>query len=74
MDTRSHYVKDLQKTGVLKVEFVRSEDNTSDVQTKNVSGDIHEKHLGTYTAEKGYLKEGDNNGNTTKQEGCRTGV
>ena len=55
MDTRYYFVKDLQKEKKISVEFVRSEDNVSDVNTKNVSGDIHEKFLGVYTAEKSYL-------------------
>ena len=57
MDTRHFFVKDMEKSNLIKVEFTRSGDNTSDVQTKNVTGDIHDKHLETYTAEKSYLDE-----------------
>ena len=44
MDTRCHCVNDLQDDGVIKVKFVRSEDNVSDVATKNVTGEIFKKH------------------------------
>ena len=57
VDTRTFYVKDFQKDGVIKVEFVRSEDNVSDSATKNVTGELHDKHLDTSTADKDYLDE-----------------
>ena len=40
MDTRCHYVNDLQESGLIKVKFVRSEDNVSDIVTKNVASDL----------------------------------
>ena len=55
VDTRTFFVKDFQNEGVIKVEFVRSEDNVSDIATKNVTGELHDKHLDTYTADKDYL-------------------
>ena len=52
MDTRYHYVNDIQDDGVIKVEFVRSEENLGDGFTKNVSGDIYGRHVGTYMSNK----------------------
>ena len=57
MDTRHYFVKEMQKGGDIIVEFVGSADNVSDVQTENVTGEIHDKHLVKYTAEKSYLEE-----------------
>ena len=54
MDTRWFYVNDLQDDGLIIVKFVRSEDNVSDVATKNVSADTMEKHIDTITAERNY--------------------
>ena len=45
MDTRWFYVNDLQDDGLIIVKFVRSEDNVSDVATKNVSADTMGKHI-----------------------------
>ena len=54
MDTRWFYVNDLQDDGLIIVKFVRSEDNVSDVATKNVSADTMGKHIDTITAERNY--------------------
>ena len=45
IDTQHCYVKDLQNECLIKVEFVRSEDNVSDIATKNVTGEVHEIHM-----------------------------
>ena len=52
MDTRWHYVNDLQKDGLIKIDFVASEDNVSDVATKNVTIDTMGKHIDSITATK----------------------
>ena len=52
MDTRWHYVNDLQKGGLIKIDFVASEDNVSDVATKNVTIDTMGKHIDSITATK----------------------
>jgi hypothetical protein len=47
-DIRQKFTADLQDKGLIKVDFVRSEDNTSDILTKNVSVDLfnyHTKHI-----------------------------
>ena len=54
MDTRWFYVNDLQDDGLIIVKFVRSEDNVSDVATKNVSADTMGKHIDAITAERNY--------------------
>jgi len=52
MDTRWHYVNDMQRNGLIKVEFVKSADNISDVETKNVTGEIYDAHIDKYTSNK----------------------
>ena len=52
MDTRWRFVNQLQEDGLIKIEFVKSEDNISDIMTKNVTGEIHDVHLGEYLMEK----------------------
>ena len=54
MDTRWFYVNDLQDDGLIIVKFVRSEENVSDVATKNVSAMTMDKHIDTITAERNY--------------------
>jgi hypothetical protein len=44
-DLRQKFTSDLQEKGLIKIDFVRSEDNTSDILTKNVSVDLFEKHI-----------------------------
>jgi hypothetical protein len=48
IDTRAKYVTKFISDGFLKVMFVKTDDNKSDLFTKNVSGDIYEKHEGDY--------------------------
>ena len=46
-------VKDLQNDGLrIKVDCDCSKDNVSDIATKNVTGDVHDNHLETYTMDK----------------------
>ena len=45
IDMRYHFVREFIEDGVVKVVFVRSEDNDADLFTKNVSSDIYEKHM-----------------------------
>jgi hypothetical protein len=56
MDTRYHYVNELQDNGLIKVKFVRSEDNVADVATKNVSGDVMDRHQDRITGEREFWK------------------
>ena len=52
MDTRYRYVEAMQKDGLIKLEFVPTKENVSDVATKNVTGEIMERHNKTYLCEK----------------------
>ena len=52
MDTRHCCANELQEHGLIKVKFVRSEKNVSDVATKNVSSDTVGEHIDKITGEK----------------------
>ena len=45
IDLRKHFVNDLVEKGIVKVDFVKSEENVSDIWTKNVSGKLFKKHV-----------------------------
>ena len=44
IDTRYHFVRDYIDDGILKIVFVRSEDNHADIMTKNLSVKLYEQH------------------------------
>ena len=43
VDVRYHFVREFVEDGIVKVKFVRSEDNKADVFTKNVRNDLNNK-------------------------------
>ena len=53
MDTRWHFVNNMQDEGLIKIDFVRSEENVSDIGTKNVTTEIHETHTKKLLGERG---------------------
>ena len=52
MDTRWHFVNQMQEDGLVKIIFVKSEENISDIGTKNVTGEVLEKHEGKLIVER----------------------
>ena len=60
VDTCWFYVNDLQDKGMIVVKFVRSEDNVSDVATKNVTAETMERHIDALTGRKDYWLNDDN--------------
>ena len=44
VDIRSKYVREYAEDGIIKIVFVKSEDNDSDIMTKNCQSDLHSKH------------------------------
>ena len=44
IDTRYHFVREYIDDGILKVVFVKSEENDADIMTKNLSIGLYEKH------------------------------
>jgi hypothetical protein len=44
VDTRYHFVREFIEDGFIKIEFVRSAENDSDLFTKNINQELYEKH------------------------------
>jgi len=44
IDTRYNFVREYIEDGILKVVFVRSEDNDADIFTKNLNGEVFQRH------------------------------
>lgn len=44
IDTRYHIVREYVKDGILKIVYVRSEDNDADILTKNVDSKTYWRH------------------------------
>ena len=49
VDVRYHFVRDYIEDGFVKIVFVRSEDNDSDIYTKNLGEELFYKHSGKYS-------------------------
>ena len=47
VDIRYKYVNEYAEDGVIKIIFVKSEDNNSDILTKNLGGELQSKHAST---------------------------
>jgi hypothetical protein len=52
VDIRHRFVNEMVADGFLRIVFVKSEDNLADGSTKNVSGDIYNKHKDEFIAER----------------------
>jgi hypothetical protein len=48
VDVRYHFVRDYIEDGMVKIVFVKSEDNDSDIYTKNLGEELFYKHSGKY--------------------------
>jgi hypothetical protein len=56
IDVRYRFVQEFVMDGFLKIIFVRTGDNDADIFTKNLSGDLHEKHRDKMVISKGSVK------------------
>ena len=52
MDVKWRYVNTMTEDGLIVLEFVRSEQQLADMETKNVSGEIYENHSPEFVTEK----------------------
>ena len=48
VDTRKHFVRDYVEDGIIKIKFVRSEDNDAYIFTKNTNEYTYEKHTSKF--------------------------
>jgi Reverse transcriptase (RNA-dependent DNA polymerase) len=44
IDVRYHFVREFVHDGFLRIIFVRTKDNDADIFTKNLSGELHDRH------------------------------
>jgi hypothetical protein len=70
IDARYHFVREFVEEGYIKVIFVKTEENRSDMMTKNVSSDVYDKHVAEFIVSRAELdphivtsREGVNIGN-----------
>jgi hypothetical protein len=52
IDTRFHFVREFIEEGGIKIVFVKTEDNKADQFTKNVTGDVYDKHVEDFVADR----------------------
>ena len=52
VDIRTRFVFEYQEEGVIKIVFVRLEDNDSDIMTKNLGSLLYSKHSAKMIAKK----------------------
>jgi hypothetical protein len=48
VDVQYHFVQEYIKDGIVNIVFVKSEDNNSDIYTKNLGEELFYKHSGKY--------------------------
>jgi hypothetical protein len=58
MDTRYHFVRELIKDGFIKIKFVRSNENDSDLFTKNINQELYAKHTMKFLEDTGVHSTG----------------
>jgi hypothetical protein len=51
VNTRYHYVRENLDDGIIKIEFIKSFENQSDIFTKNVTQEIYERHVKKFLEE-----------------------
>ena len=64
VNTRYHFVRELIEDGIVKIEFVRSENNDSDIFTKNLGKELFMKHSSKFMKSDKNIE----NKNSTKSE------
>jgi hypothetical protein len=68
VDVRHHFVREYIEDGVVKIIFVKSEENDADIFTKNTTGIIHEKHSPKIVWDKSEVIADDASGRVLKDE------
>ena len=57
VDIRYHYVREFIQDGFLEVKFVKTTENVSDGFTKNLNGELYDKHKKSFIQDKETLNE-----------------
>jgi hypothetical protein len=56
IDVRYRFITELIENGLIEVKFVKTEENDSDGFTKNLNGDLYDKHKAKYIVDKKEIK------------------
>jgi hypothetical protein len=67
VDARYHFVREFVEDGFLKIVFVKSNDNRSDIFTKNISSELYSCHVQNFIAAQNEIA---NNTMEMTQEWC----
>jgi len=59
VDICYHFVREFVEDGFIKIIFVRTKDNRADIFTKNVVGDLFDKHTEEFTWKANDMKKTD---------------
>ena len=51
IDVKHHFVREYIKKGLIKIVFVKSEENDADIWTKNVKQETYDKHTSKFMKE-----------------------
>ena len=51
IDVQFHYLRELVEQGMMELKFVRSENNTADIFTKNLSTNLFRQHVSSLGVE-----------------------
>jgi hypothetical protein len=58
IDVRIHFLRELQKEGILILDWIPGDENASDLFTKNLQGPLFKKHATTFVGEDEYSNNG----------------
>ena len=59
VDCHFHFVREYIEDGVIKIVFVRSEKNDSDILTKNLNAELYDRHIAKYMEDIGDVVNND---------------
>ena len=57
MDTRYHWIREFIQDEMVKVKYVKSEDNVADICTKNLQGKLFDKHSNKLVHDMAFLTQ-----------------
>jgi hypothetical protein len=66
---RQSFLRELNEEGIIEVYWIPTEDNSSDLFTKNLSGPIFEKHAAVYCGKDEYMNEEPKRDDNSQGEG-----
>jgi len=74
IDVKYHYVREFVESGFIKIIYIATDENISDMFTKNVRKELYDKHSRRFVIKKEELMETRNEEQDLTQENVRKGV